>query len=142
LFTKSLRWAEASGFDAVKVLSARHGLVDIDQVIEPYDTALPRFTPMQRREWAAGVAERLLQVIGQRNGAAEVCALAGRHYTDELALHLQRRSPATRFHRPMAGLGIGEQKAWLKRELLALPSTTPCTAPRPPRAERRPTAPL
>ena len=115
LFRKSLRWAEASRrFDAIKVLSAKHGLVDIEQMIKPYDTALHAMEFTARRAWAASVAHALVQQLADR---AEVVALAGQLYTEGLALHLQVLAPTVAFNRPLAGMGIGEQKAWLKRQL-------------------------
>lgn len=119
LFRKSLRWAQGcTTFRAVYVLSAHHGLVDLAQVIEPYDLALCNVSQTQRRIWAARVGEQLLELVDLDHD--NVTALAGRHYTDELSLHLQRRAPGVVLHRPLAGLGIGEQKTWLKRELARL----------------------
>lgn len=115
LFQKSLRWAEASRrFDAIKVLSAKHGLVDIEQMITPYDTALHSMGFTARRAWAASVAHALVQQLADR---AEVVALAGQLYTEGLVLHLQVLAPNVGFSRPLAGMGIGEQKAWLKKQL-------------------------
>jgi hypothetical protein len=119
LFRKSLQWAEACAcFDSIMVLSAKHGLVDVDRVIEPYDTSLQTFDASERRRWASSVAKALL--LRWPAGTVELVALAGRHYTEELALHLQLSAPRVLFSRPLAGMGIGQQKAWLKRALDAV----------------------
>lgn len=87
-----------------RILSAEHGLLDPRQVVAPYDTTLARMSAAQRRAWAARVRAQLDTELG---GPRPVVFLAGRLYRDEL---LTWPSSAAV---PMAGLGIGSQKAWL-----------------------------
>lgn len=91
------------------ILSAQYGLVTPTQHIEPYDLTLGDLTAAERRSWGAGVAGQLAVAIGART---PVVFLAGRHYRDPLSNWAGKRATV-----PMAGLGIGEQKAWLAGEV-------------------------
>lgn len=66
----------------------------------------------------ASMDESFQSTLGQLvDGRGEIVALAGRDYTDDLAAWLSANAAAVRVERPMAGMGIGQQKAWLKRQL-------------------------
>jgi hypothetical protein len=41
-----------------------------------------------------------------------------RCFAEELALRVQVLAPRTRIVRPMAGMGIGQQKAWLRAAMI------------------------
>jgi len=116
LFRKALAWAQRGGFTEVAVLSAKHGLVPLHQVVEPYDDSLTSATMLERRRWAA----RVLASLQQRWPLAEACEvtlMAGRLYTEPLVALLMAAAPRTHVRRPLAGLGIGQQKAWLANRL-------------------------
>jgi hypothetical protein len=83
------------------ILSARHGFVMPDTILEPYEETLARKTAAERRAWAA----RVLPTIP---AAERTVLIAGELYAEHLAgpLHAER---------PLAGLGIGQQLAELKR---------------------------
>lgn len=87
------------------ILSAKHGLVAPECVIEPYNMTLAHMPIGQRRDWGARVAVQLDQLI---EPSAPVVMLAGRLYRDPLTTWAGDRVSV-----PMAGLGIGQQKAWL-----------------------------
>lgn len=108
LFLKSREFAERAG-SAWYVLSAAHGLVHRDQVIEPYDLTLAQLLPRARREWARRVIDQLDAAVPP--GALTIF-LAGRLYREGLLEWAGRR-----FFVPMAGLSLGEQKRWLIRRL-------------------------
>lgn len=108
LFVKSREFAEAAGAPWC-VLSAAHGLVHTDQVIEPDDQTLADLLPRERREWARRVIAQLDAAVPP--GVLTVF-LAGRLYREGLLEWAGRR-----FFVPMAGLSLGEQKRWLIRKL-------------------------
>lgn len=83
------------------ILSARHGLVWPQTVIEPYDETLRRKTSGERRAWAA-------RVLAAVPNADRYVMWAGRIYAEHLAR-------ALRAELPLRGLGIGQQLAYLKR---------------------------
>jgi hypothetical protein len=105
-FTKAKAYAQAQG--PWFILSAKHGLVHPDQVIEPYDTTLMRMSKAERSAWAMKVADQvqLLELQADR-----CIVLAGRLYRDPLTGFLGSWFPAVEL--PLAGLGIGSQKAKL-----------------------------
>lgn len=110
-FVKARTYVEAQ---RVKwyILSAKHGLVLPDQVIPPYSVTLIDMSSDQRRAWARGVAKQLRQKCRAGN---LVKILAGHSYREHLIPFLE--SWGCRVKVPMQGMGIGQQKAWLKRQL-------------------------
>jgi hypothetical protein len=111
LFKKSLAEAKRNHSQGIFILSAKLGLVELDQVIEPYDLTLNRQSKNFRKTWAAGVAAQLHSKLIEGD---TLTILAGRSYRDEL---IPLISESWEIEVPMAGLGIGEQLAWLtKRE--------------------------
>lgn len=105
IFRKARALAEKEGAPWA-VLSARHGVVQPEQVLEPYDDTLIRATRAQLAAWDALVLQQL--------GAAAdgpLLIFAGRQYRGWTA----GRDCAV----PLAGMGIGAQKAWLAARLRA-----------------------
>lgn len=85
----------------VVILSALHGLVDLDRVLDPYDVTIGD----ERAVTAEDVKWQLV-----RMGATRVIALTPNGYTDLL------RSPWVRLDDRLAGCrGIGDQRAVLAR---------------------------
>lgn len=81
LFRLSRTWVEARAhvFPRWGILSARHGLVLPDTVLEPYDVGLRDLSPEQRATWAADTA----QAIVTEWGAGTIYTLlAGYDYRD------------------------------------------------------------
>lgn len=106
-FTKARAYVESIGAPW-RILSAKHGLVDPAQLLEPYDFTLAELSPIGRLAWGEQVALDLhhLAPLG-----ASITFLAGRMYRDAVLA-----SPCFggwKASVPMEGLGIGEQKAWL-----------------------------
>lgn len=91
------------------ILSALHGLVSPARVIEPYNVTLSDMGAAERRAWGERVNAQLADQIGPRT---PVVILAGRLYRDPLAGWAGSRSIV-----PMEGMGIGQQKAWLARQI-------------------------
>ena len=60
-------YAEASG-QAWLILSAKHGLLDPDQTVAPYDVALARLDAGGRRRWGERVVRALLGRYGSLSG--------------------------------------------------------------------------
>ncbi len=59
LFKKNLAYAQRLNPDAIFVLSAKFGLVDLDQEIEPYDLTLNTMSADQIKVWAVRVLTQL-----------------------------------------------------------------------------------
>lgn len=119
LFRKSRAYVEAT-CERWFVLSAKHGLVYPEQVLEPYDVRLGRVLPREPErsaqpiwQWAQMVADQLAVALAD-TPVPVLTVLAGEQYRTIL------RRCSWEASEPMKGLGIGEQLAWLNRELAAL----------------------
>lgn len=113
LFRKASAYAQAT-CDRWYVLSAKHGLVHPDTVIEPYDMRLGtnHTTSPPIHAWAAGVRGQLdVELAGLED--ATLVVLAGEQYRTILR---DSRWPS---EVPMKGLGIGQQLGWLTAQLKA-----------------------
>lgn len=106
LFNRSIEYARTLNPDQILILSAKHGLVSQEQVIEPYDVSLTSMTVQQRKAWTKRVMTQLKSTVKVKD--TEFVVLAGKHYR-EFLLPLLPHANA-----PLAGLGIGEQLHWLK----------------------------
>lgn len=107
LFRLARAYAEACGLPWL-ILSARHGAIAPDQVLEPYDQRLPA-RRIDRVQWGTMVAEQLLQLAhGDR---LQLVSLCGAAYTDTLEAAIERAGGA--IAHPLRGLGIGQRLAWL-----------------------------
>lgn len=107
LFRAALRYAEAT-CDRVFVLSAKHGLVELDAVVEPYDLRISDLSPEDRRAWSLGVASRLTGASVYESNPVEVVVLAGRDYCAAIT-----RPDHMTLTEPLFGLQIGERLRWL-----------------------------
>lgn len=92
------------------MLSAQHGLLHPDAVIESYEKTLNKMPIAKRREWATTVIRQLEETAPD---VKRVVFLAGRRYREFIADILINRG--IDIDVPMLGLGIGKQLAWLKR---------------------------
>jgi hypothetical protein len=112
LFFKASAWARKNS-DTWRILSAQHSVVEPWQWLAAYDTTISDLTKSQRDRWLAHACERLGGVV--RNGDT-VYVLAGDAYCKLIVPLLKNKFYAT-VERPLEGMGIGEQKAWLKAEM-------------------------
>ena len=86
------------------ILSAKHGVVHPDEVIEPYDLTLNAMGIGDRRRWADRLISQLEPWLGDH---AEVRLLAGMRYREFIQPWLA--GTGVRVTVPMEGLRIGEQ---------------------------------
>jgi hypothetical protein len=105
LFRFSVAYAEKRGLRWV-VLSAKHGVVLPDDVIEPYDMTLARWTPPQIMKWGIGVGGDL----ERRFPGARYVFLAGSMYWVAVSSFARNR-----VEDPLRGLQIGERLSFLKK---------------------------
>ena len=90
------------------ILSAKYHLVEPRRVISPYNETLNTMCKPDRHRWADCVLSQLLPIA---NGGDSTIMLAGNRYRESLEPVLRAQGCIVEV--PMAGLGIGEQKAWL-----------------------------
>ncbi|MEO8426625.1 MAG: DUF6884 domain-containing protein [Verrucomicrobiota bacterium] len=105
LFAGNLRYARSLKPDGIFILSAKHGLLGLDEEIEPYNTTLKDMPPAQIKAWANKVVE---QLKGQADLQSDhFIFLAGEKYRKHLAPHLAS------YEVPLRGMPIGKQLKYL-----------------------------
>src|SRR5690606_40703288 len=91
-----------------RILSAEHGLVCPDQVLEPYDRHLASQSFEYRQKWSHQVARSVLAELEQL-GLDTVEFHASRAYTEEVRRTLQHAGIVV--HWPFEGLRQGEHQS-------------------------------
>lgn len=109
LFTLSRQYALSLNPDRIFILSAKYGLVDPEQEIDPYDLTLNTMGVPERREWSRRVLSELINVVlpGDR-----IIILAGVRYREYLVPALEKTG--CRVEVPMEGLSLFKQQQWLR----------------------------
>lgn len=103
-------YAEASGCPWL-ILSAKHGLLDPEQPIAPYDVALADLSASARRAWGERVVAALQTRFGSLNGMTfEVHS--GAAYRTAIAARLREQGAA--IEQPLLGLTMGRQLSWYR----------------------------
>lgn len=106
LFRKSLRYAELLSPDAIYILSAKHGLVSLDTMVEPYNLTLNQLGMSEIKCWAEKVVSQLKLVANLTSD--RFIFLAGERYRRFII-------PQVTFAEiPLRNLGIGKQLQFLK----------------------------
>lgn len=105
LFRKARELAERSGRPWA-ILSAKHGLLDPNTVVEPYDLALSDLKAEDRRNWAGKVRR---QLSARWAGLATFEVFAGKLYLEALE--------GFEHSQPLEGLQVGERLRELNRLL-------------------------
>ena len=111
LFSYARNYARAIA-DRWYILSARHGLLAPDVLIQPYDETLKGAHVEELRSWADRVLRSLLTIV---HTGDEIVLLAGSEYRRFLVPELERLG--CKIQVPLAGMPIGVQISWLKRHL-------------------------
>lgn len=101
LFKRASAYCDRT-YDRWYILSAKHGLLQPDRVIEPYDKTLKTMRKEERQRWADMVFE---QISAANPPDATYYFHAGQRYREFL---IRRVTGAL----PFEGLGIGKQLAW------------------------------
>jgi cytoplasmic iron level regulating protein YaaA (DUF328/UPF0246 family) len=108
LFTKMLEYAKAQAPSRIFILSAEHGLLELDDEIEPYEKTLNTMKKAERQQWATKVLAQLRTKTDLQSD--EFIFLAGNRYRELLTPHIKR------FSVPMENLSFGRQLAWLTEQ--------------------------
>lgn len=106
LFKLSLKYAEKLAPDTIFILSAKYGLLALNQEIEPYEQTLNKMPVHEVKVWADRVVEQIRAVVSI--GDTEFIFLAGEKYRKHLLPHLAD------YRIPLHGLRIGKQLKRLK----------------------------
>jgi len=105
LYTGHLKYAKSLGFqeDDIYILSAKHGLLAFDNVIEPYEKTLNNMKKPERNKWARKTLEQLKSKFDINN--TEFTILAGKNYYENLEPFL----PNVNLPKELKGLPIGKR---------------------------------
>lgn len=107
LFTKNLQYARSLSADNIFILSAKYGLLKLNDEIEPYDKTLNEMHSNEIKEWAIFVLNQLKKSTDLEND--EFVFLAGNNYRKFLLPYIKH------YNIPMQSLSIGRQLQWLTK---------------------------
>lgn len=110
LFKLNLAYAESLRPDAIFILSAKYGLVRLEQKLAPYDETLNTKKVSDIKDWAESVLSQLRRVADLEHD--EFIFLAGERYRRFILPNLEHARV------PLQGLGLGRQLQFLKRSLV------------------------
>ena len=116
LFKAAKAYAETH-YDLWYILSAKHGVVEPTQMLDPYEKTLAAFSTRQRWEWGRVVAEDLRRrhhTLPYDPARLQWYLHAGVLYRHPLENYLPGYVEA-----PLSGLAIGEQLHWYRVRALA-----------------------
>jgi hypothetical protein len=108
LFKLNMKYTLSLKPDKIFILSAKYGLLDLEQEIEPYNLTLNNLKEDEIKLWANKVLDNLNQQADLNND--EFIFLAGEKYRKYLILKLKN------YKIPLKGLGIGKQLKFLKEK--------------------------
>jgi hypothetical protein len=106
LFKFNLKYANKLNPDAIYILSAKYGLLSLDQEIDPYEQTLNNMRTSAVKQWASRVVGQIKKVCTIEK--TEFVFLAGKKYRKYLLPHFDY------VQIPLQGLRIGEQLQKLK----------------------------
>lgn len=121
LFGKERAYAEQAGVRWF-ILSAQHGLVSPEEVLEPYELRLSNSSREYRREWGQKVVNQLAHASGPIEDLT-IEVHAGSAYTD--AIRDLLRAAGAEVVEPLAGLSFGPRLAWYGDRPAAPAAPTP-----------------
>ncbi len=108
LFKKNLQYALQQNPDQIFILSAKYGLVRLDEEIEPYDLTLNTMSVSEIKQWASKVTQQLSEHVDLQEDL--FIFLAGAKYRKHLIPHLAH------VQIPFEGLIIGKQLQQLTKQ--------------------------
>ena len=110
LFKYSLSYAlSLTKRDKIFILSAKYGLVKLDDIIQPYELTLNNMNKRQRQEWSYKVYKQLVRE--GINFDEKAIFLCGKKYREFIIRKF------TNAEAPLKNLGLGEQLKFYKERL-------------------------
>jgi len=108
-FIYNLKYARKLKPDDILILSAKYGLISLEDEIEPYDVTVNEMGASQRSTWASKVIEQIKAEVDLEKD--HFIILAGEKYRQYLIPHFKS------YEIPLKGLAIGKQLQYLKNKL-------------------------
>lgn len=108
LFKKSLEYS-IKNYDKTFILSAKYGLVGLNDIIEPYNLTFKNFKEAEKKRWSFKVYNQIINNINSDDNIYWHCGINYRKY-------IARVLPNKQFI-PLEGLGLLKQLSWYKNNL-------------------------
>ena len=105
LFKLSLKYAKEHS-DKVFILSAKYGLLALDDIIEPYNETLNTKTDDEIKEWSKKIIQSIKNLGLEKSRFLYLC---GSNYKKYLKKELKGKDP-------LEGLSLGFRLQWLKKQ--------------------------
>lgn len=109
LFKYNLQYARSLNADRIFILSAKYGLLNLEDEIEPYDLILNNMRADQIRTWATKVLSQLKKTTDLKND--QFVFLAGDKYRRYLLANISN------YMIPLEGMRIGEQLKYVREHV-------------------------
>ena len=109
LFKYGLAYAKSMRPDKIYILSAKYGLLGLNEIIEPYNTTLNTMKNDEIKIWSQKVLDQMKDKINLDSD--QIIFLAGENYRKYLIPYIKN------YVIPLKGLGIGRQLKFLKESL-------------------------
>lgn len=109
-FKKCKKYVEIN-YEDWYIISAKYGLINNSDYIQPYNLCLSDMSTRQKQDWAKEVVETLINFYPDKNIIADI--YAGNLYRKHLIRYLSYEK--INYTIPLAGLGIGQQLSELGR---------------------------
>jgi len=109
LFKGMYSYAKSLNPDKIYILSAKYGLLEENEEIEPYNETLLTKSQQEKEKWSKGVLKSL-QDKGCDFANDEFVILAGSVYRKYLVRYFKK------YTIPMEGMGIGKQLKFLRNK--------------------------
>ena len=108
-FNLRLEYCKKNNYDKIFILSSKCGLLDLNEIIEPYDFSLQAAPKEYKKEWSDKVLNDLKEKTDIQDD--EYILLAGDAYTKNIKKSLKHT------YNPVEGLRIGKQLHFFKQYL-------------------------
>mgnify|MGYP001567651293 CR=1 FL=1 len=109
LFKYNIRYAKSLNPEKIFILSAKYGLLELNEEVEPYNQTLNKMGNEEIVKWADEVINKLSKKTDLKKD--EFTFLAGEKYRKFLIHHMSN------YKIPLEGLGIGKQLKYLKERV-------------------------
>ena len=106
-FRGGYRYAKSLNPRKIYILSAKYGLLEEDDIIEPYEKSLIKEKDVEIRQWSIMVIKQIESRKIDKN--EEVIFLCGKNYRKYLSRYFKNSSA------PLSHMGIGKQLAFFNK---------------------------
>ena len=111
LFQRQLAWAQRFG-DRIQILSAKHGIIDLDKQLEPYDVTMTDLSKDQRESLSTQVYFWYRNIHGDYD---RIIVLGSKLYVGVIRDALEMADTSEIMLDPLQGLQIGQRISWLSQ---------------------------